>query len=82
MLTAAANGVGQPRRAWTIERSPDNRQAVYSTATLTGTGNATVHHALADALDAAAHRVGAVAMRKPIDRARIVDHLTAALGAT
>ncbi len=36
----------------------------------------------ADALDAAAHRVGAVAMRKPIDRARIVDHLTAALGAT
>lgn len=33
----------------------------------------------ADALDAAAHRVGAVAMRKPIDRARIVDHLTAAL---
>ena len=36
----------------------------------------------ADALDAAAHRVGAVAMRKPIDRARIVDHITAALGAT
>ena len=36
----------------------------------------------ADALDAAAHRVGAVAMRKPLDRARIVDHLTAALGAT
>ena len=36
----------------------------------------------ADALDAAAHRVGAIAMRKPIDRARIVDHLTAALGAT
>ena len=35
----------------------------------------------ADALDAAAHRVGAVAMRKPIDRARIVDHLTAALAA-
>lgn len=34
----------------------------------------------ADALDAAAHRVGAVAMRKPIDRARIVDHITAALG--
>ena len=34
----------------------------------------------ADALDAAAARcVGAVAMRKPIDRARIVDHLTAAL---
>jgi len=26
--------------------------------------------------------VGAIAMRKPIDRARIVDHLTAALGAT
>lgn len=36
----------------------------------------------ADALDAAAHKVGAVAMRKPIDRARVVDHLTAALGAT
>ena len=36
----------------------------------------------ADALDAAAHKVGAIAMRKPIDRARIVDHLTAALGAT
>jgi hypothetical protein len=35
----------------------------------------------ADALDAAAHRVGAVAMRKPIDRTRIVDHLTAALAA-
>lgn len=35
----------------------------------------------ADALDAAAHKVGAVAMRKPIDRARIVDHLTAALAA-
>lgn len=34
----------------------------------------------ADTLDAAAHRVGAVAMRKPIDRARIVDHITAALG--
>lgn len=33
----------------------------------------------ADALDAAAHRCGAVAMRKPIDRTRIVDHLTAAL---
>jgi len=33
----------------------------------------------ADALDAAAHRCGATAMRKPIDRARIVDHLTAAL---
>jgi len=36
----------------------------------------------ADALDTAAHKVGAVAMRKPIDRARIVDHITAALGAT
>jgi DNA-binding NtrC family response regulator len=36
----------------------------------------------ADALDAAAERCHAVAMRKPIDRARIVDHLTAALGAT
>ena len=35
----------------------------------------------ADALDAAAHKVGAVAMRKPLDRARIVDHLTAALAA-
>lgn len=35
----------------------------------------------ADALDAAAHCCGAVAMRKPIDRARIVDHLTAALAA-
>ena len=34
----------------------------------------------ADALDAAAHRVGAVAMRKPVDRTKIVDHLTAALG--
>ena len=33
----------------------------------------------ADALDAAAERCHAVAMRKPIDRARIVDHLTAAL---
>ena len=36
----------------------------------------------ADALDAAAERCHAVAMRKPIDRARIVDHITAALGAT
>lgn len=33
----------------------------------------------ADALDAAAHKVGAVAMRKPVDRTRIVDHLTGAL---
>ena len=33
----------------------------------------------ADALDAAAHRCGATAMRKPLDRTRIVDHLTAAL---
>lgn len=36
----------------------------------------------ADALDAAAARCGAVAMRKPLDRGQIVDHLTAALGAT
>ena len=36
----------------------------------------------ADALDAAAERCHAVAMRKPIDRTRIVDHITAALGAT
>lgn len=35
----------------------------------------------ADALDAAAHRCGATAMRKPLDRTRIVDHLTAALAA-
>ena len=35
----------------------------------------------ADALDAAAERCHAVAMRKPIDRARIVDHLTATLAA-
>lgn len=35
----------------------------------------------ADALDAAAHCCGAVAMRKPIDRTRIVDHITAALAA-
>jgi CheY-like chemotaxis protein len=35
----------------------------------------------ADALDAAAHRCHAVAMRKPVDRTRIVDHLTAALAA-
>lgn len=35
----------------------------------------------ADALDAAAHRCHATAMRKPLDRGRIVDHLTAALAA-
>ena len=36
----------------------------------------------ADARSTPLLTVGAVAMRKPIDRARVVDHLTAALGAT